>query len=184
MAPPNRDSADPARPNLAALYRAHADLVWRTLLRMGVAESEAEDLVHEVFLVARRLLPEYDASRGAPSSWLYGLARGLASNWRRGRSRAGRRLALVEPPEAAPAADVLLERSSAAALVERFVATLEAEQREVFVLCDIEGMRGPDVAATLGQTSNQVYSRLRLARRHLAVFLDEHGIVVPPGERR
>lgn len=178
VAPPDRDTADVGPPTLAALYRAHADLVWRTLLRMGVAETEAEDLVHEVFLVARRLLPDYDASRGAPSSWLYGLARGVAANWRRGRSRASRRLALVEAPEPDAHVDRDLDRARAVVLVERFLATLEPEQREAFVLCDIEGMRGPEVAAALGQTSNQVYSRLRLARRHLAEFLAARGIVV------
>lgn len=182
VAPPDRDTAASDPPTLAGLYRAHADLVWRTLVRMGVAESEVEDLVHEVFLVARRLLPDYDATRGAPSSWLYGLARGVAANWRRGRSRASRRLALVEPPEADVPVDRDLDRTRAVALVERFVATLEPDQREAFVLCDIEGMRGPEAAAALGHTSNQVYSRLRLARRHLAEFLAAHGIVVPRPE--
>jgi RNA polymerase sigma-70 factor (ECF subfamily) len=35
----------------------------------------------------------------------------------------------------------------------------------VFVLADVEGMTGPEIADALGIAVNTVYSRLRLARR-------------------
>ena len=57
-----------------------------------------------------------------------------------------------------------------------FLAELDPRQREVFVLCDIEGLRAPEVAVTLGQRLTQVYSRLRLARRHFVAFLGRHGL--------
>lgn len=165
-------------PSLAGLYRAHADLVWRTLVRFGVPEHDAEDLVHEVFLVARRRLPEFDPRRAAPSSWLYGLSRGVAANWRRAERRAARRLELVERPSAPSDPEVELARGQAAALVDGFLATLEPAQREVFVLCDVEGVRAPEVAALLGVGVNQVYSRLRLARRRFVAHLEARGIAV------
>ena len=165
-------------PTLGELYRAHADFVWRTLLRFGIPEHAAEDVVHEVFLVARRRLAGFDPSRASPRSWLYGLARGVAANWRRSDRRAERRRLELEPPERSGDPDDEVARAEAAALVERFIATLGLAQREVFVLCDVEGLRAPEVAMTLGCGLNQVYSRLRLARQRFVAFLAEHGVAI------
>lgn len=170
--------ASASSPSLAGLYRAHADLVWRTLVRFGIPEHAAEDLVHEVFLVARRRLAEFDPTRAAPSSWLYGLSRGVAANWRRAERRAAGRLAFVDEPIANVDPEAALARVQAAVVVDAFLATLELGQREVFVLCDVEGLRAPEVAAMLDLGVNQVYSRLRLARRHFVAHLVGRGIAV------
>ena len=160
------------RPTLAGLYRAHAGFVWRVVRRMGVPEAVAEDVVQEVFLVARRRLADYEG-RGAPTSWLYGIARGVTANWRRGQARAERRLRVVSGPHAsaAPSPEEAVGRADAVALVERFLADLDPDQREVFVLADVEGLSGPEVAEALGLNLNVAYSRLRLARRKLRRFL-------------
>lgn len=167
------DPAEP-RPTLAELYRAHAGFVWRVVRRMGVPEATAEDVVQEVFLVARRRLPDYEG-RGAPTSWLYGIARGVTANYRRGQARAERRLRVVSGPR--PAAAISPEdaigRADAVAIVERFLAALDPDQREVFVLADVEGMSGPEIASALDLKLNVAYSRLRLARRKLQRFLSE-----------
>lgn len=161
---------EPAPPTLDDLYRAHADFVWRAVLRMGIAESAAEDAVHEVFLVVRRKLPEFRGD-AAPTTWLYAIARGVCANLRRKHARAERRLELVTPPAPAPDPEDAASRSNAAALVARFLAELPPEQREVFVLSDIEGMAGPDVAAALKIPLGTAYSRLRLARKRLEAFV-------------
>lgn len=159
-------------PTLASLYRAHAGFVWRVVQRLGVPEAAAEDVVQEVFLVARRRLPDYEG-RGAATSWLYGIARGVAANYRRGQARAERRLRVVADPRpvAAPSPEDAVGRADAVAQVERFLAGLDPDQREVFVLVDIEGLSGPEVAEALGINLNVAYSRLRLARRKLRRFL-------------
>jgi RNA polymerase sigma-70 factor (ECF subfamily) len=163
-----------SRPTLAGLYRSHAGFVWRVVRRLGVPEAMAEDVVQEVFLVARRRLPDYEG-RGAPTSWLYGIARGVTANYRRGQARAERRLRVVSGPHgaAAPSPEDVVGRADAVALVERFLAGLDPDQREVFVLADIEGLSGPEVAEALGLNLNVAYSRLRLARRKLRRFLAE-----------
>jgi RNA polymerase sigma-70 factor (ECF subfamily) len=160
------------RPTLAGLYRAHAGFVWRVVRRMGVPEAMAEDVVQEVFLVARRRLPDYEG-RGAPTSWLYGIARGVTANYRRGQARAQRRLRVVSGPRpaAAPSPEDAMGHADAVAVVQRFLADLDPDQREVFVLADVEGLRGPEIAEALGLNLNVAYSRLRLARRKLRRFL-------------
>lgn len=161
---------EPAHPTLDELYRAHADFVWRAVLRLGIGESQAEDAVHEVYLVVRRKLPEFRGDAAA-TTWLYAIARGVCANLRRKRARAERRLDLVAPPAPAPDPEDAAGRASAAALVGRFLATLPEEQREVFVLSDVEGMAGPDVAAALKIPLGTAYSRLRLARTRLEAFV-------------
>ena len=169
-----RSTSPRKRPELETLYRQHASFVWRAVRRMGIPESSAEDVVQEVFLVARRRLPDYEG-RGAPTSWLYAIARGVARNHRRGRARAERRLAVVPSPVPAPSPEEELGRADAAELIRTFLNGLPPGQREVFVLADIEGMRGPEIADALGTKLNVVYSRLRLARRRLRRYLAQVG---------
>lgn len=165
-----RSDAD-APPSLDDLYRAHADFVWRTVLRLGVPEAQAEDAVHEVFLVVRRKLADYRGD-AAPTTWLYAIARGVCANLRRAHARAERRTRLAPVPAAAPDPEEAASRSHAATLVERFLATLSPEQREVFVLSDIEGLGGAEVASALRIPLGTAYSRLRLARKRLQAFLE------------
>ena len=164
--PPNDRSAL----TLDDLYRAHADFVWRAVLRLGVPEAQAQDAVHEVFLVVRRKLPAFRGD-AAPTTWLYAIARGVCANLRRAHVRAERRHALVPPPTPGLDPEDAATRSNAAALVARFLETLPEEQREVFVLTDIEGMPSPEVAAALQIPLGTAYSRLRLARKRLEAFV-------------
>lgn len=157
-----------SRDRLDELYRAHAGFVWRAVLRFGVPTSLAEDAVQEVFLVVRRRIDELD---GSAPAWLYGIARGIAANVRRGRARAERKLVAVEPPPGPASPEHALELARASAIVGEFLAQLDASQREVFELVDIEGLRGPEVAELQGENLNVIYSRLRLARRKFVAFV-------------
>ncbi len=159
---PPRSTA-PTSPELARVYREHAGFVWRTVMRLGVPEEAAEDVMHEVFLVVRRRLAEFDG-RASLRSWLFGIARGVAANHRRSTRRARRRLELL--PSRAPARDPEedLRRREAAAFVRRFLRELDPEMRLAFELVEIEGMRAAEVAALLEVPRARVYSRLRIAR--------------------
>lgn len=177
MAVPVADARSNEKPTLAALYRDHADFVWRTVRRLGVPDESAEDVVQDVFIVVRRRLPDYE-QRGAPTSWLFGIARGVAANFRRTRRRADRRLRVVVDPGAMPVAGATpedtLRRTRVATLVRGLLAELDPRQRIVFELSDVEGMSGPEIADALGIPLNTVYSRLRLARRRFRRYVAEH----------
>lgn len=157
--------------DLAALYRLHAGFVWRSLRRFGVPDDALEDLVHDTFMIAKRRLAELD-DRGAPTTWLFVIARNVAANARRARARSDKRSALT--PVGTPPLDpeAALERARALEHVAAFLGTLDPDQREVFELVDIEGLRSTEVAELLGANLNVVYSRLRLARRRFEAFID------------
>lgn len=150
---------------LEEVYARHCGFVWRIVRRMGIPEHGVEDVMHEVFLVVHRRLPEYDG-RVAMTTWLYQLTRGVVSNHRRSRLREERRLKLVDPkPAPAPDPEVHAGQGQAAAFVRAFLEQLDPDKREVFELAELEGLPIPEVAELVGVPLNTAYSRLRAARQ-------------------
>jgi RNA polymerase sigma-70 factor (ECF subfamily) len=156
--------ATPPR-TLEEVYARHSGFVWRIVRRMGVPDHGVEDVMHEVFLVVHRRLPEYDG-RVAMTTWLYHLTRGVVSNQRRSWAREQRRLALVDAkPAPAPDPEAQTRRGQAAAFVRTFLEALDPDKREVFELAELEGLAMPEVAELVGVNLNTAYSRLRAARQ-------------------
>lgn len=150
--------------SFTAVYREHAAFVRRSLRHMGVQAAGLDDVLHDVFLVVHRRLDDYDG-RSSMRSWLYGVARRAALHHQRRGVRRIRREHQAPVPAAQAQPDDFVARREAARWVEDFVATLPPDQRAVFVLCEVEGLPAPEVAAATGVKLNTVYSRLRLARR-------------------
>lgn len=173
---PEPPAASPEYPGAAAfraLYRAQYGFVWRVLARLGVPPSLLDDATQEVFVVVYRRRHRYDSS--APiRSWLYGIARRVAADVRRGDRRIERRLRAMPSPEGM-AGDPIesLRRREAEAVVGAFLDGLDEDTRMVFVLVDIEGMTAPEVELALEVKLNTVYSRLRRARAAFARVLAE-----------
>jgi RNA polymerase sigma-70 factor (ECF subfamily) len=150
---------------LEEVYARHSGFVWRIVRRMGVPEHGVEDVMHEVFLIVHRRLPEYDG-RVAMTTWLYHVTRGVVSNQRRSQAREKRRLELVDPkPAPAPDPEAQTRRGQAAAFVRAFLEQLDPDKREVFELAELEGLPIPEVAELVGINLNTAYSRLRAARQ-------------------
>ena len=150
---------DPGVDRFSAVYGAHFRFVWRTLRALGVPAAATDDAAQDVFVVVHRRLGDFDG-RAPIRAWLFGIARNVA---RRHRERAHR-----EPPlhlvGEGRALDDTMQLREAASLVERFLDTLDDDQRAVFVLAQLEGLTAPEIAEALGVNPNTVYSRLRTAR--------------------
>lgn len=173
MKHPGAQPLDPrpaSPPTLEQVYRDHADFVWRVLRTLGVEDAGRDDAFHEVFMVVHRRLADYDG-RASLSSWLFGITRNVALHHRRSHARHQRRLTVAPEPSPAPGPDDVVARLEARALVERFLATLGDDQRLVFVLSEIEGLRMPEIAEQLGVNLNTLYARLASARRKFATFV-------------
>jgi RNA polymerase sigma-70 factor (ECF subfamily) len=178
---PEPAAAGPEYPGAAsfrALHAAQFGFVFRVLARLGVPPSLLDDAAQEVFVVVYRRRKSYDP-RTPLRSWLYGIARRVSADVRRGVMRSDRRLRAM-PTMIEPACDPVeaLRRREAEAIVEGFLAELDEDTRMVFVLVDIEGMTAPEVELALGVKLNTVYSRLRRARAAFARTIaatDEEG---------
>lgn len=159
-----------ATPSLAEVYDSHVAMVWRTLRALGVDEATLDDAVQDVFIVVHRRLGDFEG-RSALSTWIYGIARRVASQYRR-RRRDGADPALLErQAEPGPSPRETAERRQAAKLVMELLAELDEDKREVFVLMELEQLPAPAVAEMLAIPVNTAYSRLRLARQRFEAAL-------------
>lgn len=165
--------AVPSVPSLDEVYRDHVDFVVRITRQLGVPPAHVEDVVHEVFIVVHRRLPEYEP-RGALRSWLYGITKRVVMHHRRHAQRLSARERKAPVPAPAPDPHEDLARRRAAEAAEACLAQLDEDQRVVLVLADLEGMSAPQIAEAVGAKLNTVYSRLRLARRRFERLLAEH----------
>ncbi len=160
---------------LATLYRRYFGSVARWVRSLGVPAEEAEDAAQEVFLVAHRRLSRLreDASE---SAWLFGIARGVCANRRRGRRRARRREARYAEVQALGETDLddAVHRRRAADLMQAFLDGLPEKYRLPFLLYDLEDRPAPEVARMLGIGADAVHARVRVARRRLARFVEPY----------
>ncbi|MEM7159495.1 MAG: sigma-70 family RNA polymerase sigma factor [Myxococcota bacterium] len=163
------------------VYADHFDAVWRYLRAMGVPEDHVDDAAQDVFMVVHRRLPDFDHASPL-RRWILGIARKIALKVHDRRRRPPPRLAVVAEPD--PEAEDLVARRDAAALVARFLETLEPGQREVFVLAQLEDMPVPEIASALGLKLNTAYSRLRLARRRFDRVVARHAAQQRPRRTR
>jgi RNA polymerase sigma-70 factor (ECF subfamily) len=156
-----------ARPEFRAIFREHAPYVWRVLRRLGVAESDVEDVAQEVFLVVHRRLAEFEG-RSRLRTWIYGICLRTASDHRR-RAHVRRELATDRPPERVGSAPQPreLEQRQARAILDGALERLGDDKRAVFVLFEIEELTMKEVAEAIGCPLQTAYSRLHAARRDL-----------------
>ncbi|MCR9164309.1 MAG: RNA polymerase sigma factor [Nannocystaceae bacterium] len=170
MVTPSDSAEQGTLEDLEGVFRAHHAFVWRSLVHLGLPGPTADDALQDVFLVVHRRIGHFDG-RTSLRNWLYGIARRVASEYRRGTRRAIRTLHVVPDPDIHAAPDVLSSRVSAAEQVRRILDEIDADKREVFILAELEGMTAVEIAEALGLNVNTVYGRLRAARQRFARVL-------------
>ena len=146
------------------LYREHHRRVRWVLRGGGIAGAELDDAVHDAFLAMHRRLPQRDPGVPEPV-WVTGVARSVAFTLRRSAARRSRTKDAVPEPPAPRRPDEELARKEAWRRLESFLAGLDDDQREAFVLIELLGMRTAEVANLANAPANTISSRLRLARR-------------------
>jgi RNA polymerase sigma factor (sigma-70 family) len=165
-------------PSFEALYADHYDFLWRCALRLGAAPKDVEDIVQEVFMIALRRYDQTEfTSEGArPSTWLFAILHNVLRNHARGERRRRARLEAVAVSEQNRVGSELQAKSSLGLrLLDEFLRDLDPDRRMVFVLADLEGMRGPEIAHALGLNPNTVRSRLRGARQAFSACFEHDG---------
>ncbi len=155
--------------SFAAVYDGHFTYIWRSVQCLGVPASQVDDVVQEVFVIAHQKLATFEG-RSSVKTWLYGIALMRAREHRR-KARTPGPPADADEPLVAPETtwpDRRAEQAEAVRAVNAILAGLDEDQREVFVLAELEELTAPEIAEILGVKLNTVYSRLRLAREAFA----------------
>lgn len=172
--PPEVSKSTPA--DFQSIYREHYPHIWRFLLHLGVRKSDVPDVTHNVFLIAYRKLDEFE-QRSTIRTWLCGIALRVARSFMRS-ARVRLEVSATDTLHDEPVSESLLDRSrqdGQLELAHRLLATLSSEQREVFVLHELEQMTGTEIATLMGTSLGTVRSRLRRARESFRKQLAELG---------
>ena len=168
--------SDERHPSLRQIFDEHARYIWRTLRHLGIPEADTPDLCQEVFVTVHRKLSSFEG-RSSLRTWLYGICIRVASEHRR-RPHVRREIPLSEPTgeaygEPSTALEPVLEQRAA---VERLLAVLDEDKRQVVVLYEIEGFSMKEVAEIVDCPLQTAYSRLHAARAlMLSAFNAEEG---------
>jgi RNA polymerase sigma-70 factor (ECF subfamily) len=183
--PPQTDLPDPVelvrriatqqdRAALASLFSLLGPRVKSMMLKLGAGEALAEDLVQETFLTVWRKASLYSDQRGAPSTWIFTIARNLRiDQLRRQSNKPYEDLETVTLASDAPLGTAVLEQQQVIERVTGALATLPSEQREVVRLSFIQDMPHSQISETLGIPLGTVKSRLRLAYERLRPLLED-----------
>ncbi len=158
-------------------YDTHADFVWRMLRYSGVPAAEQPDAAQDVFEALAECLDELEADEVRP--YLCGIVRNVSWKRRRwsgrllqGLTRFGDALSASGLDRNRTDPEQESSRNADRERLMRLLGSLEARQREAFILRHLESMSLSEVARHTQTNINTVCSRLRLARTELKRALE------------
>lgn len=149
-------------------YERWFDPVSRWVSLLGGPQADREDILQEVFLVVRRRLPSFDGAN--PSGWLYQITRRQVRDFR---NRFWVRHIFTRRRDDEPdtlAGDVgqperAFETKQRQRALDAILAKMNPDRRAAFVLFEVDGLSGEEIARIQGVPLNTVWSRLRSARQ-------------------
>lgn len=156
-----------------ALFQREYSNVSRFLLRLGVPQNELADLVQDVFVTVHHHFAERES--GLPlRPWLYAIAVQAARRSFRRRAVLQRVAGLVA---SGPSPEDAMVAKEGKALLQQIIDALPMQERTVFVLYEIEGLAGKEIAAALNIPEARVYRSLHSARAVVRRELTRAGLV-------
>lgn len=170
------------------LVRRYERPLYNFILRSVRRRDRAEEILQDVFLKVVQRSTEFKGNSKL-STWLYTIARNLCID--HSRKMVFRRHASLDAPSRAGGdaeGPTLLEKTSSGEpgadrraisndLAQRITAAVEElpeEQKEVFLMRQVQGMAFKDIAEVVGVPENTVKSRMRYALERLQRALDEY----------
>ena len=153
-----------------ALYRETRDDVYAYAATLLRHDAGAEDVTAQAFERAYRKRNRYDARRGTPRAWLFGIARNAALDELRRRKRAA--TAEMPPPEVEPDPEERAELALQREAVRLALGRLGARDREVIALKYHGGLSNAELAAVLGVSATNAGTLLHRAMTKLRESLD------------
>jgi RNA polymerase sigma-70 factor (ECF subfamily) len=150
------------------IYERWFNDVVKWLYALGVPSSDTEDLAQEIFLVVRRKLDRFDG--GNPAAWLYRIAQLTVRDhrrraWFKNLTSRRRDVDLAHLELTTPGPGARYEEAENRRFLQKLVAGMSEKLRTAFVLFEIEGYSGDEIARIQDIPLGTVWTRLHLARR-------------------
>jgi RNA polymerase sigma-70 factor, ECF subfamily len=142
--------------------------VVRWLYALGVPGSDTEDLAQEIFLVVQRKLHRFDG--GNLAGWLYRIAQLTVRDhrrraWFKNLTVRRRELDVAGADLTTPGPAARYEEAENRRVVQTLVSRMSEKLRTAFVLFEIEGYSGEEIARIQDVPLGTVWTRLHLARK-------------------
>jgi len=156
-------------------YRVLFDAAYRPILAYALRRTPntpaAEDVVAETFLVAWRRIGDVPTDPDTALLWLYGVARRVLANTRRGDARRDRLLARIRQHRTettVASLEDIAERAGQHQAVIAAFGRLRPEDIEILQLAMWEQLSHAQIAVILDRSVNAVGIRLHRARKAFA----------------
>lgn len=143
---------------LTVLFRRHAHVVFSVACRILRDESEAEDLLQELFIFLFQKAGLFDAEKGSGASWIIQMAYQRAIDRRRYLD-VRHHYSVQEFDEersASTRGQISIDQIAGRALLDRFRSEISTEQRQTLELHLFEGYSFREIAAKTGQTFGNI----------------------------
>lgn len=162
------------------VYESRFHDVLRWIRAMGGRDEDLDDLAQEVFIIVRRKLDGFDGQN--LNGWLYRITQRTVRDYRRAAwfrnllvrkklpDHEGVLLKLVEPGRNPAEEQELRDAQRSLRLV---LARMREKHRTAFVLFEIEGYTGEEIAELEGAPVATIFTRLYHARREFAALVKE-----------
>lgn len=150
------------------IYDAWFEDVSRWIRAFGGLEADRDDIAQEVFLVVRRRLDSFDGVN--PAGWLYRITRRQVRDFRRRAwvKHIFNRRRSDEPdilPHGGASPSAALEQKEQQRILHTLLQKMNEERRCAFVLFEIDGLSGEEIARIQSVPLNTVWTRLHHARK-------------------
>ncbi len=184
LAPAHAKASAPAAVHdFASIYSGYFVDVARWVRALGANDADVEDLTQEVFIILRRKLDAFDGRnlRG----FLYRIAQRTVrdhrrSAWFRNLIRGHSALEVRGLAARGPTGLQVLEQAERHKTVQGILARMSEKRRTTFVLFEIEGYSGEEIAQIQSLPVRTVWTRLHHARKDFLRMVTE----LPPAKAR
>ena len=170
------------------LYERYKAKIYNYLYHLIENKQSAEDCTHDVFIHLYKNAAMY-SPKAKFSSWLYRMAKNMAFDLLR-KSKIRRAVSLDKPLEsfedAVPLSELLSNQEISPAkaaesaeivnLVRAGISRLNDKDKQIVLLCDIEGLSHREVGEILGYPTETITVKLYRARRRLGKILKLEGL--------
>ena len=169
-----RIAAKKSREAFAELFGFFAPRLKAYMLRLGAAESEAEELTQDVMMTVWRKAGMYDRTQASVSTWIFRVARNRRIDVQRRTSKPP-----LEPddpmlrPAEAEQPDSAVSRMQMEEQVRAQLVVLPDEQLALLQAAFYDGLSHSEIARSYGLPLGTVKSRIRLALARLRGGLDD-----------
>lgn len=133
---------------LAELYDRYVSMLFPLALRILRDRAEAEDAVHDAFIILRDRAAQYVPERGPVGAWVVTLVRNLCIDRTRRRERRAElaRQDAQTKPKTSASPESLVSGASQRDKVRRALAKLPDAQRDTLLIAYYEGLSYPEIA--------------------------------------